>query len=390
MNKKRIKEIIRNNFPNIPILKKIANNILINRYNINIVEQDKIEAIELNRKLKEDVVKKGDKVKPKLGNYVVKEYERLYREFDKLNIEYDDLILDLKFCIYSYGFTPTEYLVYDLKNKGYNERIKYISEKDHMVFIYKMNDVFDLQLFNDKMKTYEKFGKYYGREIISISSKKDYNKYIDFLENNPVFVKKQVYESCGNSISKVYSKDIDPKEYFSEILKNGKTILEECIEQHETLSNLNSSSVNTVRCITFNTKDEVVIGYTFMKIGRKGSFIDNGGAGGLLVGIDKNTGVFNTIAIDEKMNTYQNHPDNGTEFVGYKLPDWDKLMNLCIKLSQKASGVNCIGWDFTYTSKSEWVVVEGNGMTQFIGPQSTQGIGIRDEVISYMNDMELL
>ena len=171
---------------------------------------------------------------------------------------------------------------------------------------------------------------------------------------------------------------------------NGKIILEECIEQHETLSKLNNSSVNTVRCITFNTKNGVVIGYTFMKIGRKGSFIDNGGAGGLLVGIDKNTGVFNTIAIDEKMNTYKNHPDNGTEFIGYQLHDWNKLVNLCIKLSQKAPRVNCIGWDFTYTDNSEWVVVEGNGMTQFIGPQSTLGIGIRDEVISYMNDMELL
>ena len=48
-----------------------------------------------------------------------------------------------------------------------------------------------------------------------------------------------------------------------------------------------------------------------------------------------------------------------------------------------------IGWDLAHTDNG-WVIVEGNHFGQFVGPQSTRGCGIKDEVLALMSDMNLM
>ena len=49
--------------------------------------------------------------------------------------------------------------------------------------------------------------------------------------------------------------------------------------------------------------------------------------------------------------------------------------------------VRYIGWDLAYTKDNKWVVIEGNGMSQFIGPQTIWQRGIKKEVAAFMKDM---
>ena len=255
-----------------------------------------------------------------------------------------------------------------------------------------MNDTVEARLFNDKMKTYERFKPYYHREIVSIESRRDFRSFRDFVRAHPVFVKKEVYESCGNSVERIdmASCGKTEEELFAQLLRRGKTVLEELVVQGAVTAAFNASSVNTVRLITFRTKHGIEIPYTFMKIGRAGSFIDNGGAGGILAGVDEKTGVVNTRGIDELHRKYDVHPDSGTPFVGHRLPQWERLLSMCREMTEKAPTIGYIGWDYAYTDKDEWVVIEGNGMSQFIGPQTIWQRGIKAEVEAYMNDMELM
>lgn len=195
----------------------------------------------------------------------------------------------------------------------------------------------------------------------------------------------------GRSVEKI---DINhcgktEEQFFQSLIKDGTHILEECVRQSSATADLNSSSVNTIRSITFNTKHGIEMPYFFMKISRTGSFVDNGGAGGILVGIDAETGRLCTDGFEEMNHCYERHPDSGVVFKGYRLPDWDQLKALSKKLSYMMPTVKYIGWDFAHTDHG-WIVIEGNGRSQMIGPQTVFKCGIRSDVEAFMEDMDPL
>lgn len=288
---------------------------------------------------------------------------------------------DILFCCFAYGFMPDEYFVYELQNKTGKDRKSYISDRDRYLLVYRMNDIIDMDIYLDKFRTYQYFKQYYKRDAVGISKKSDKEKFLDFIAKHPVFVQKNVSLSRGKSVSLVDVNEVqcEPEDYFRRLLSEGEFILEERVVQSRVMSKLNPSSVNTVRCITFNTPDGIKIGPCFLKVGQGNSFIDNGGAGGILVGIDNKTGVLSTDGYDEFLNRYKVHPDTETTFQGYQLPEWDSLISLAKEISQRTPSVRYIGWDFSHTEKG-WLIIEGNASGQMIGPQIVWKKGMKEEI----------
>ncbi len=303
----------------------------------------------------------------------------------------DDIRTELLFYRIAYGFHPEEYACYELDRYSRAEQKAFISSRGSMTAVYRMNDCEAMDVFNNKGKTYAKFGAYYGREAVYIAKQSDLEKYMQFVTKHPVFVKKAVFEAMGRSIEKIDLSDcgMKPEALFQKLIGEGAHILEECVQQCSVMAALNQSSVNTVRSITFYTKHGIQQPYFFMKIGRAGSFVDNGGAGGILVGIDGETGKLSTDGYDEMNHHFAQHPDSGLTFQGYQLPEWDALKALSAELSAKMPAVKYIGWDFAHTDKG-WVIIEGNGRSQMIGPQTVFKRGIKAEVKQFMNDMDLI
>lgn len=289
-----------------------------------------------------------------------------------------------------YGFDPSEFICYELENKSHDEIKQYVSDYDLMVYVYRLNDRLDLEIFNDKAKTYDFFKDYYYRDALTICSKEDYTKFIEFTNRHPIFVKKCVNEAMGRGIELIdlVNSESSINEIFESILSQGKCILEEKIIQGVETSIFNKSSVNTIRMITFNLRKDIIVPYCFMKIGRKGSFVDNGGAGGILVGIDPISGVLITDGYDEFNTKYTHHPDTHVKFKGYKLPEFNQAIKLAKILSSEIPSVKFIGWDFAYT-KNGWIIVEGNGMSQLIGPQTVFKKGIKSEIEYILKKMDL-
>ncbi len=302
-----------------------------------------------------------------------------------------DLHTDIMFCKYAYGFEPDEYICYEMEHKNAEERLSFVSDTDLMCYIYRMNDRIDFSIYNDKAKTYLFFNKYYGRQAVVIQNAADYDSFLQFVKAHPVFVKKNVYEAMGRSVELIDIRTCgkSEKELFDELISQGKTLIEERIIQSDAMAAFNKSSVNTIRCITFKTKDGIIVPYCFMKSGRSGSFIDNGGAGGILTGIDEKTGVLNSDGYDEFNTRYPAHPDSDVEFMGYQLPDFEQAIELAKELSALTPTVRFVGWDFAHTDKG-WVVIEGNGMSQLIGPQIVRRHGVKAEVEEIMSNMDLI
>ena len=287
---------------------------------------------------------------------------------------------DMLFWHYAYGFSFNEYVSYHFFNRSREERLTFMSDRDIACLCYAVNDPEDMRIVFDKSLTYERFSGYYGRDAITISKESDFNAFKTFISTHERFVKKNTLQSCGRSVELIDLNEttVSDRELFESFVSQGKTILEEVVVQSELLASFNPSSVNTVRCITVNTKDRVVAPFFFMKTGRAGSFVDNGAAGGLLVAVDGEIGVLGD-ATDEFGNRFETHPDSGVEFRGFQLPDWNSLGEMCCEISSGIPKVRIIGWDLAHTDKG-WIVIEGNSMTEVIGPQSTQLSGIREKV----------
>lgn len=387
--KNKIIELI----PNIGWIKRYLSKIRVKRVKGHLIPEADVVSGEQNAARKKSIVDKYmSSMKDYLKPTVTLAHEILGRVQEyKDRLDKDDIFTDMVFCRLAYGFQPDEYLCFGLEKQSMEGRRQWISDLERYVYIYSMNDIKDAQLFNNKARTYEIFGTYYGREAISIRIPKDYDRFSDFTEKHAIFVKKQVFEGCGRSIELVDIKNIgmEKKAYFERLIASGEHIIEEQIQAHDVISALNPSSVNTVRCITFRTRDGICIPFTFMKIGRNGAFVDNGGAGGLLVEIDPETGEFTSDGFDEDMVCYEVHPDTRVRFKGYQLPEWDRVLALCKEISLLTPNVMCIGWDLTYSDKG-WIVVEGNGMTQLIGPQIVGKKGTKRKTMEIMRNMDLI
>lgn len=393
MNKK---EVLYRITPNIRFLRsKIAKHQM-QKYVSHLLSKDTVEKAEADEAYKHDAVNDAVQLWPKRAEADNRTIDTIFQnapDCQGLDSNQKRIIReDILFCRFAYGFMPAEYICFNFMQKTAEERKSFISESDHMRYIYSMNDPIDIMVFNDKMRTYQRFGRYYHREIISLSSQRDYQKFIAFIQKHPVFVKKQVLESCGKSIERIDINECGKtnRELFDSFIIQGKVVLEEVVTQGKATAVFNASSVNTIRCITVNTNHGVEAPYCFMKIGRAGSFVDNGGAGGILVGIDEKSGVLNTDGYDEMRHIYDRHPDSGTVFKGRELPDWETMLNICKEMAEKMPSVRLIGWDLAYSDKDGWIVIEGNGMSQFIGPQTIWQRGIKPEVQRFMKEMDLL
>lgn len=288
---------------------------------------------------------------------------------------------DMLFWYFAYGFSFNEYLCYQFIDKTKEERMEFLSDRESVSFGYDMNDVNDLMVFGDKTNTYNKYRAYFGREAITLAESADFNAYKNFIKIHRRFVKKNVYEACGRGIEFIDLDSDKRSEYdlFEHLISEGKVLLEEVVKQSEKMGIFNGSTVNTIRCITFNSKQGIMIPYCFMKIGRKGALVDNGGQGGILVGIDPVTGMLSTDGVDENGIRYETHPDSKIQFKGYELPEWSNMISMCEKMAQDMPTVRLIGWDTAHTDKG-WIVIEGNALTEVIGMQSTWLRGIRSDV----------
>lgn len=400
MNRKALRDSIRSKYPNNPWFKKQMARLRINRYlsSLPSLSETEKKRAETDGALKGKIVAENiEIIKRKKNARFCRFNERITKTMDALAItgsreQLDALRNDVWFCWLAYGFLPEEYFCYELENKSFQERKGYVSEIDKSKYVFQMNDIVDIQILNNKMKTYQHFGKYFLRDAICVKDEKDYDAFERFVDKHPVFVKKNVFESVGRSVSLVdlsSCAEKAKKETFHGIIREGKHILEERVIQSGAMAAFHESSVNTLRCISFNTKHGIVDQYYFMKTGRGGSFVDNGGAGGILTGIDRETGRVNTNGFDEFNRPYEKHPDTGIVFNGYQLPEWQELRKLCRTLSSQLPTVKYIGWDLAHTDAG-WVIIEGNGMSQMIGPQTVFKRGCKAEVEALMADVDLI
>ncbi len=139
-------------------------------------------------------------------------------------------------------------------------------------------------------------------------------------------------------------------------------IFQELILQHEVLKQINFSSINTLRIVTYkNKKNEMEILSGFMRVGRKGAIVDNAHAGGIVIPFNKETGKMcaeGLQLIDNGGGIFYKHPDTGIIFDKLQIPHYIEVKKMVTKASSLFK-FPFLGWDVALTPNGP-IIIEAN------------------------------
>lgn len=287
------------------------------------------------------------------------------------------------FILYHANFN--EYFTFLFPRLSHEGRREFVTEAEKNALCQAMSPPEVWRRIWDKWSAYELFGKYYRRDAVKVDGETSFGDFEAFLQKHPRFIAKPRLESCGVGVT-IYdaaASGFDAAALFAALRETG-VICEELIVQAEPLSLLHPESVNTVRSATLVRDDEPVILFTFLRMGRGSSIVDNAGAGGYVALVDTETGLVCTPGTTETHETVLVHPDTGVQILGMQLPRWEELKALSRELALTYPEHPYISWDLALTENG-WVVVEANCQGQFICPQFTTEHGIRSYLKQYFD-----
>lgn len=278
-----------------------------------------------------------------------------------------------------------EYLKYGFYRLNERERNDFVTEGNRYNWYNLVMTKETYELFKNKWETYQRFQKYFKRDMICIKSIDDYGSFVDFISRHKKYVYKPLDGQVGRDVKKIVAKEnFDIKTRFDSYLTNN-CILEELIVQNSEMADLHPASLNTLRISTFLTKDGPVILSALLRMGGNNSFVDNYSAGGLIAQIDIETGIVFTKGIRGSNREYIYHPDTQKQIVGFNVPAWHDAIELVKELATVVPEQRYVGWDIAYSDKG-WVMVEGNGRGWAIDQiTSTKGVyGLYQKMLEEM------
>ena len=184
-------------------------------------------------------------------------------------------------------------------------------------------------------------------------------------------VKKSISSSGGTGViivDKINKKLL--KELFNQ-LKDGNYIFQEYIKQCSTLSKFNTSSLNTIRIVSLMYKDKIFLSNATLRVGIKGSKVDNASSGGIFYQINEDDTVY---PIPMNLDGYkQEKIESKCYKENTKLSFMQDVRNLVIKAAQRFPHFQIIAWDIAIRQNNSPVIIEYNlantipDMTQMSG-----------------------
>ena len=170
----------------------------------------------------------------------------------------------------------------------------------------------------------------------------------------------------------------DPDALFRKLL-NEDYIVEEFLHSDERLAAYNPSSLNTVRVVTLYNGEHFEVFGAVARFGRAGSVVDNVSAGGLYAALDASTGEIITDGMGMRGERWPRHPDSGKDFRGFRIPRWDKVLDMVKNAVKVLKDIRIAGWDIALLHDGSIALVEGNHMPDFDLLQQPLMKGVKHE-----------
>lgn len=264
--------------------------------------------------------------------------------------------LSMFWCVLRHGSSPAEYAHLDFDRKSERERSGYFTMFRFERFIKRVNTG-DPAVFINKALFNERFSAYLNRDWLDIS-KATLEEFSDFVRSHGTVMLKATSLSCGKGISRYTWREGDD---LAALYESSRDMLaEEFLVQHPAIAAFNPASTNVPRLNTMlDQNGEPVLFTAFFRTGAGDAVVDNLGAGGMAAHIDVETGVVDTLAIDEDAREFLRHPLSGEFFPGFRIPHWEEAKDLVLRAAKEVPEMRYIGWDVAVTEDGV-CLIEGN------------------------------
>lgn len=174
--------------------------------------------------------------------------------------------------------------------------------------------------------------------------------------NGPLIVKKSILTGGGSSFTK-HEGPLSAAGVFSAYKRN--FVVQELIRQAKVLSDMNPSSLNTLRVISFNFKGEINILLSALRVGAENSCVDNISSGGVAFGVNNDGRLLSTAR--EYWGWPVKHPKSETiKKNKIVIPSYDRIIEIIKEQHPRFPHFGFIAWDFAVDSEGRPIVVEMN------------------------------
>lgn len=180
------------------------------------------------------------------------------------------------------------------------------------------------------------------------------------MENDEVICKPSVESGAGRDIQfwntatqrkviEAFLSDKNEKDY----------VIQKIIRQHADLDKVHKDSVNTLRIVSLLMQDGVYVLSSNLRMGVGDSRIDNVMAGGISCGINDD-GTLKKYATEYYSGErFEKHPQ-GLVFEGFKIPSYDKAVELVKRLHPLIPHFRLVSWDIAIDATGEPMLIEAN------------------------------
>jgi len=262
----------------------------------------------------------------------------------------------------TYNISILEYFLFGFhRGKTRSEKETYAGTGFMYEYQKVMNPPHARTILDDKRLFYKKYNRFFKHHVFSLNELVSNPELGSKILDQEQFVLKESKGKCGLGTAFFKSRDFRPNSLIQKMQTEGFDLAETYIQQHEALSRLSPSGVNTVRIFTqLNSQDEVEILGCRQRISVD-SPLDNLAAGNLAAPIDEQTGVINGPGIysDITKAPAEIHPITGVPITGFQIPFWQE----CLKLAKDAAVAHpqnrSVGWDIVVTESGPGLI-EGN------------------------------
>ena len=310
------------------------------------------------------------------------------------------IISDAVLSSFRYNIGLIDYFYFRFYEKDHTERSKWVGTGYKYEYDLIMNPTQERHILQNKIDFFKAYKPFIRHGMCLIEDIEQNNKAAQAVLSNPSgkIAIKDALGQCGWNVEIKRADEISREELIQYMYRKGFNMVEEFIVQHPDLNYLSSSGLNTVRIITqLNAKGGVdFIGPTLRMT--VNSAVDNMAMGNIAAPIDLETGKIKGKGVyqDITREAVSNHPVTGAELIGYQIPYWKEVLELCTNAALYNIKNKSIGWDVAIRAsgpsflegnhnwcKLLWQLPIGDGMKHVLDaylespPQSKQTEDIR-------------
>ena len=298
------------------------------------------------------------------------------------------ILFNKKYCKSIRHMINNEYDLFQFDRLNFYAQREYITGHEIMNRIKSLNNAVDSWDLMDNKVIFDKtFEKYLGREYLEVNASTPFSAFEEFIKRHRSVFIKPLDAFGGRGISR-YDGAVDPESLRSlfESLSSAPHIIEEEIDQIDTLAKLFPGSVNTLRVVTMIDREGIVhIPFANIRIGRGNNRVDNFSSGGISAAIDIENGIVMSKGYDKFGNTYTLHPDTGVPIAGLVIPCWETVKRTVLEAAASVPQLRYVGWDVVVRKDGSISFIEGNLNAEARLHQVTLHKGLRSVYSKYLD-----